>query len=108
MTRHRGMTVEQSPGSAGADRTEDSARAQADALNRLRQLVTEGRQTQGSGDASLERALAIVCDALQSPLGKVLELTSSGELLAMRAGIGWSEGVVSSAVVTAGVTSTAG
>jgi GAF domain-containing protein len=99
----------QSPTPLNADRTTSGAAdAHADALLRLRGLVTERRRNQRDDDASLDSALAVVCDALQSPLGRVLELTGSGDVLAIRVGLGWNEGIADSVVVTAATTSTAG
>ena len=108
------MISDQPPAQLQADGTTSDAvnahavNTHADALLRLRGLVTERRRNQSGDDALLASALAVVCDALQSPLGKVLELTGSGDLLAIRVGLGWNEGVAHSVVVTAATTSTAG
>jgi GAF domain-containing protein len=56
----------------------------------------------------LELALAIICLGLEVPLGKVLELDRKGELLLVRAGIGWGQGVTGHANVPAATTSIAG
>ncbi len=61
-----------------------------------------------TGLARLDRALALICDALGAPLGKILELDQSGSSFVVRAGIGWRDGVAGHATVSAAVTSTAG
>ena len=80
-------------------------RAHVDALTKLRALVIERRN---GDDADLDRAIAIVCEALSAPLGKILELNPAGDALFVRAGYGWDEGLAESVLVSSAVTSVAG
>jgi len=75
-----------------------------EALDQLRGL-TNSLQTQRN---YLELALAIICLGLEVPLGKVLELDRKGELLLVRAGIGWGQGITGHVNVPATTTSIAG
>ena len=75
-----------------------------EALDELRGL-TNSPQTQRN---YLELALAIICLGLEVPLGKVLELDRKGELLLVRAGIGWGQGITGHVNVPATTTSIAG
>jgi GAF domain-containing protein len=75
-----------------------------EALDQLRGL-TNSPQTQRN---YLELALAIICLGLEVPLGKVLELDPKGELLLIRAGIGWGQGITGHVNVPATTKSIAG
>lgn len=56
----------------------------------------------------LERAVEIVTKTLGTDLSKVLELQPDGHTLLLRAGVGWREGLVGQATVSAGPESLAG
>jgi len=77
---------------------------QREALDRLRGLSTLPKMHRHC----LEASLAIICEGLRVPMGKVLELDSEGTLLVVRAGIGWRQGVAGHATVPSNTTSIAG
>jgi hypothetical protein len=56
----------------------------------------------------LAESVQLIADALEVPLVKVLELERSGKWLVVRAGVGWSAGIVGRAKVPVGTTSHAG
>lgn len=56
----------------------------------------------------LDEAVCLVCEALQAPLAKVLELDDSGKQLLVRAGAGWPAGVVGNTRIPAAPSSQAG
>ncbi len=55
-----------------------------------------------------DQAVSVVADTLQIPFCKVLELQPSGTELLLRAGVGWQEGLVGQAAVSADLDSQAG
>jgi PAS domain S-box-containing protein len=59
-------------------------------------------------DALLDRAAHLTAQVLEVPLVKVLELLPDGSGLRLRAGVGWAEGLVGKAIVSAGLDSQAG
>jgi PAS domain S-box-containing protein len=56
----------------------------------------------------MNEAVSLISQALQVEYSKVLELLSSGDELLLRSGVGWSEGLVGHAIVSAGLDSQAG
>ena len=72
----------------------------AEAFARLRRLVSERRDhARGEGSADcVHSALAIISEALATPLAKFLELAASGDVLVFRAGVGFSEAMNGSIV----------
>lgn len=78
-----------------------SYRKAVDGLRRLASLPETQRHY-------LDLSLAIICQGLAVPLGKVLELDRDRTLLLVRAGIGWRQGVAGHATVPANATSIAG
>lgn len=75
-----------------------------EALDQLRALSAGPR---ASLDA-LDAALAIICQAIEVPMGKILQLVEQGTLLLVRSGIGWKQGVAGHATVSANTGSVAG
>lgn len=73
-------------------------------VNDLSQRALAG----GSLDELLVDAVSIVAGALEVEFCKVLELLPAGDLLLLRAGVGWRDGLVGHAQVPAGVDSQAG
>lgn len=73
-------------------------------MDRLRGIARRGRK----GCDHMEGALAVICDALQVPMGKVLVLAEDRNVLLVRAGVGWNSGVTGQAQVVANDTSIAG
>lgn len=74
------------------------------ALDQLRELST----LQERKPDFLHAALGIICEGVQVPMGKVLELVNEGTLLVVRAGVGWRDGVAGHATVPANAASIAG
>jgi PAS domain S-box-containing protein len=74
------------------------------AVAQLGRYALEGNEL----DALLERTVSVVAEVLEVDFAKVLELTPDGKELVLRAGVGWPEGVVGRAKVTAGASSQAG
>jgi PAS domain S-box-containing protein len=89
------------------------ARAEAEVATRLRQqaaIAELGQRALGETDlqALLDEAVRVVARTLGVEFAKVLELLPGGEALRLRAGIGWTEGLVGQATVGAGRDSQAG
>jgi PAS domain S-box-containing protein len=84
-----------------------SARAQARRASAISEL---GQRTLTDvGIASLEeKAVQLIADILDVPLVKVLELLPDGGTFRLRAGVGWREGLVGEATISAGLDSQAG
>ncbi len=78
--------------------------AQQRAVARLGRYALEG----GELGALLDRTVAVVAEVLEVDFAKVLELTPDGKELLLRAGVGWPEGTVGRARVSAGANSQAG
>ena len=70
--------------------------------------VLERLAAESESEPRLDRALRVICDAVRAPLAKVLELEPAADVLRVRAGIGWREGVAGHAIVPAGRSSSAG
>ena len=85
---------------------EDIIRAQA---RQQAAVAALGRVRLGSADfpAFLGEAVSALCDTLRAEVSDVLELLPGGELL-LRAGLGWAEGEVGTAVFDGGEGSQAG
>jgi PAS domain S-box-containing protein len=79
------------------------ARQQA-VVARLGQIALSGRAAQ----ELMEQAVGLVADTLAVDYCKVLELLPDGAELLLRAGVGWSEGLVGHAKVSSGRDSQAG
>ena len=73
-------------------------------------LAELGRHALAGTDLSklLDEAVATVAEVLRVEYCKVLELLPSGDALLLRAGVGWKEGLVGRATVSAGADSQAG
>lgn len=83
--------------------TSEQSRRQR-AIARLGDLALSEDSLQGLMDATAQ----VVADTLDVPLCKVLELTADGARFFLRAGVGWTDGLVGSAHVSAGLESQAG
>ncbi|MCX5721886.1 MAG: PAS domain S-box protein [Nitrospirae bacterium] len=59
-------------------------------------------------DLVLHEAARLVAEALEADFCKVLELLPAGDMCLLRAGMGWREGLVGNALVSAGLDSQAG
>jgi len=87
--------------------------AHAELVNRSRQQqaiaeLSQRALTCVSTPALLDRAAALVAETLGMEYAKVLELLPDGEDFLLRAGVGWKEGLVGHARVTADLRSQAG
>jgi PAS domain S-box-containing protein len=92
-----------------AERRQSELRARAQsrreaAIGELRLVAL----TDADIDALLDRAVHLTAQVLEVPLVKVLELLPDGSGLRLRAGVGWAEGLVGTAIVSAELDSQAG
>jgi PAS domain S-box-containing protein len=92
-----------------SERRESELRAQAQ--SRREAAIGElglAALTDSDIDALLDRAVHLTAQVLEVPLVKVLELLPDGSGLRLRAGVGWAEGLVGTAIVSAELDSQAG
>jgi PAS domain S-box-containing protein len=73
-------------------------------------IATLGRQVLAASDLSafMDDAVTLIAETLNVKFCKILELRPDGRSLILRAGVGWKEGLVGRATVSAGTDSQAG
>jgi len=102
------------PGSPACDREgREGESAQQELQSRLRQQAAVLRLSQAALEEAplqtlMDMAVASIQEVLHVEMAKVLELNLDGDLLLLRAGVGWNKGLIGTCQIGTGVHSQAG